>query len=94
MKELERIAVTGVLTVCCSHGWAPSFTGRRALPAVPSSAAEPHMMHFEMLSKRIAKQEDSQVAECCGPTQVNQCYRCHQTTSWNDIKGVGWYKHH
>ena len=53
-----------------------------------------YMMHFNMVSKKIAKQEDSQVAECCGPTQVDQCYRCHQTTSWNDIKGVGWYKHH
>ena len=53
-----------------------------------------YMMHFEMVSKKIAQQEDSQVAGCCGPVQVNQCYRCHQTTSWNDIKGVGWYKHH
>jgi hypothetical protein len=53
-----------------------------------------YMMHFEMVSKKIARQEDSQVAGCCGPVQVNECYRCHQTTSWNDIKGVGWYKHH
>ncbi|HCX31347.1 MAG TPA: hypothetical protein DHU55_16495 [Blastocatellia bacterium] len=53
-----------------------------------------YMMHFEMVSKKIARQEDSQVAGCCGPVQVNQCYRCHQTTSWNDIKGVGYYKHH
>lgn len=53
-----------------------------------------YMMHFDMISKRIARQEDAQVAQCCGPAQVNQCYRCHQTTSWNDIKGVGWYKHH
>ena len=53
-----------------------------------------YMMHFNMISKKIARQEDSQVAGCCGPTQVNQCYRCHQTTSWNDIKGVGYYKHH
>lgn len=53
-----------------------------------------YMMHFEMVSKKIAKQEDAQVAECCGPVKVDQCYRCHQTTSWNDIKGVGWSKHH
>jgi hypothetical protein len=26
--------------------------------------------------------------------KVEQCYLCHQTTAWNDIKGVGWYKHH
>jgi hypothetical protein len=53
-----------------------------------------YMEHFNMISKKVAQQEDSQVAGCCGPVQVNQCYRCHQTTSWNDIKGVGYYKHH
>ena len=53
-----------------------------------------YMMHFNMVSKKIARQEDAQVAECCGPVDVSQCYRCHQTTSWNDIRGVGWYKHH
>lgn len=53
-----------------------------------------YMMHFDMISKKIARQEDAQVAGCCGPAQVNQCYRCHQTTAWNDIRGVGYYKHH
>ena len=52
------------------------------------------MMHFEMISKQIAGQEDVRVTECCGSAQVNQCYRCHQTTSWNDIRGVGYYKIH
>ena len=53
-----------------------------------------YMMHFDMISKKIARQEDAQVAGCCGSTRVEQCYRCHQTTSWNDIRGVGYYKHH
>lgn len=53
-----------------------------------------YMMHFDMISKKIARQEDALVAGCCGSAQVNQCYRCHQTTSWNDIRGVGYYKHH
>lgn len=53
-----------------------------------------YMMHFDMISKKIARQEDARVTECCGPTQVRQCQRCHQTTSWNDIRGVGYYKHH
>lgn len=53
-----------------------------------------YMMHFDMISKKVAGQEDAQVAECCGRTQVTQCYRCHQTTVWNDIRGVGYYKHH
>ena len=53
-----------------------------------------YMMHFDMISKKIAGQEDERVAECCGAAKVTQCYRCHQTTSWNDIRGVGYYKHH
>lgn len=44
-----------------------------------------YMMHFEMVSKSIAGQEHA---------QVSQCYLCHRTNSWNDIKGFGWYKHH
>lgn len=43
------------------------------------------MMHFEMVSKMVAGQMHA---------DVRQCHLCHQTTSWNDIKGVGWYKHH
>ena len=43
------------------------------------------MMHFETVSKVVAGQEHA---------AMRQCFLCHQTTSWNDIKGVGWYKHH
>ena len=43
------------------------------------------MMHFKMISAAVAKQPSA---------KVNQCYKCHQTTVWNDIRGVGWYKHH
>lgn len=44
-----------------------------------------NMMHFSMMSARIAGQPNA---------KVNQCYLCHQTTSWNDIKGTGWKKVH
>lgn len=44
-----------------------------------------YMEHFEMVSMTVAGQHHA---------KVNQCFLCHQTTSWNDIKGVGWYKHH
>jgi hypothetical protein len=44
-----------------------------------------YMEHFAMISRKMAGQENA---------EVDQCYRCHQTTSWNDIRGVGWYKHH
>jgi hypothetical protein len=44
-----------------------------------------YMMHFQMISVTVAKQTHA---------KVDQCFLCHQTTAWNDIKGVGWYKHH
>ena len=44
-----------------------------------------YMEHYEMVSKRVAKQPEA---------RVNECYKCHQIDSWNNIKGIGWYKHH
>ena len=44
-----------------------------------------YMMHFKMISLSIASQPNA---------QVSQCFLCHQTTAWNDIRGVGFYKHH
>jgi hypothetical protein len=43
------------------------------------------MMHFSMISQRVAGKEHARVEEC---------FECHTTTSWNDIVGVGFYKHH
>lgn len=44
-----------------------------------------YMMHFSMISARVAGKPHAAVRECGA---------CHQTTSWNDIKDAGWYKHH
>ena len=44
-----------------------------------------YMMHFQMIDQKVCGQPNA---------KVNQCFLCHQTTSWNDIKGVGFYKHH
>ena len=44
-----------------------------------------YMMHFQMISMKVARQAHA---------RVDQCFLCHQTTAWNDIKGVGFYKHH
>ena len=44
-----------------------------------------YMMHFSMISARVAGKPHA---------KVHQCQQCHQTTSWNDILGAGWYKHH
>jgi hypothetical protein len=44
-----------------------------------------YMEHFSMVSMKVARIESA---------DVSQCYLCHKTNSWNDIKGLGWYKHH
>ncbi len=44
-----------------------------------------YMMHFQMVSMKVAGVVHA---------DVSQCFLCHQTNSWNDIRGVGWYKHH
>lgn len=43
------------------------------------------MEHFSMISRAVARKEHA---------RVDQCFECHNTTSWNDIAGVGLYKHH
>lgn len=43
------------------------------------------MMHFGMMDQGITGQRSA---------RVEQCYLCHQTDSFNDIKGVGWFKMH
>jgi hypothetical protein len=44
-----------------------------------------YMMHFKMVSAKVAQQRYA---------KVEQCFMCHQTNDWNDIKEIGWYKHH
>lgn len=43
------------------------------------------MGHFSMVSRKFAGKEHA---------SVDQCFECHNTTSWNDIVDVGFYKHH
>lgn len=43
------------------------------------------MMHFQMVDQMITQQWDA---------TVEQCWRCHTTDYWNNIVGVGSYKHH
>ena len=44
-----------------------------------------YMGHFKMISARVAGKPRA---------RVDQCFSCHQTTSWIDILGAGLYKHH
>jgi len=43
------------------------------------------MEHFSMISQKFAGKEHA---------SVDECFECHNTTSWNDIVDVGFYKHH
>lgn len=43
------------------------------------------MMHFAMMDQGITGQHNA---------RVEQCFLCHQTDSFNDLKGVGWFKMH
>jgi hypothetical protein len=43
------------------------------------------MEHFSMVSRKFAGKERA---------SVDQCFECHNTTGWNDIVNVGFYKHH
>ena len=44
-----------------------------------------YMQHFKMISAKVAGEPKA---------PVEDCFACHQSTSWNDIKRAGWYKHH
>lgn len=44
-----------------------------------------YMMHFGMVDQGVTGNKEA---------RVDQCYACHQTDSFNDIKGIGWYKMH
>ena len=45
-----------------------------------------HLMeHFSMISQKVAGKERA---------SVNECFECHNTTGWNDIVDIGFYKHH
>jgi hypothetical protein len=44
-----------------------------------------YMEHFIMMDQMIAGQDRA---------TVTQCFMCHRTDAFNDIKGIGWFKHH
>lgn len=62
----------------------PSPTSRQCAQCHQAPPSH-YMEHFRMVSMKVAGREHA---------NVNQCYLCHRTTAWNDIEGVGWYKHH
>ena len=59
----------------------------RSTECVQCHQAPPsHFMgHFSMMDQKIARQEHA---------RVDQCFECHNTTSWNDIVGIGFFKVH
>lgn len=60
-------------------------------PAASTQCSECHrpppshtMMHFSMVSQRVAGKK----------ARVDQCFACHTTDDWNNIRSVGRYDHH
>lgn len=82
----------GTACVSCHEVESWSLAAFRHPPAQSTDCSQCHqappshyMMHFKMISAKVAGKPHA---------PVDQCYQCHQTTSWNDIKRVGIYKHH
>jgi len=44
-----------------------------------------YMMHFEMMDRTVTGQANA---------RVEQCFLCHQTDAWNNIRGAGWFDMH
>ena len=63
----------------------PSTQSRDCVQCHQAPPSHYMMNHFKQISARVAGKPHA---------KVEQCYACHQTTSWNDIKRAGWYKHH
>ena len=62
------------------HPSATSFDCAQCHQAPPSHYMGCFLGCFRMVSMTVAGQMHA---------RVDQCYLCHQTTSWNDIKGIG-----
>lgn len=91
MKD-KHFGLFGADCAQCHNTAAWTIPEFRHPPAASRDCAQCHqappshyMMHFKMVSMKVAGVEHA---------DVRQCFLCHQTTSWNDIRGVGWYKHH
>lgn len=90
--EDKHVGLFGSDCSACHHTASWSIPGYRHPPESSLDCAQCHqappshyMEHFHMVSERVARVEHA---------KVNQCYLCHRTTVWNDIRGVGYYKHH
>jgi hypothetical protein len=59
--------------------------GNRECVQCHQSPPSHSMEHFKMISQKFAHKENA---------RLDQCFECHNTTSWNDIVDVGFYKHH
>jgi Zn ribbon nucleic-acid-binding protein len=86
----QKLFGASCLACHSTHTWRipeyhhPSVNSRECVQCHQAPPSH-YMGHFQMFSMEIAGKPRA---------QVNQCFLCHRTTSWNDIQGVGWYKHH
>jgi hypothetical protein len=81
-QECAACHVTATWQIAGFQHPSPSSTECAQCHQAPPSH---YMHHFNMVSMMVAGQPHA---------RVEQCYLCHQTDAWNDIRGIGWYKHH
>lgn len=81
----------GAQCSACHLVTAWTVAGFRHPPPSSTQCAQCHqpprshlMEHFEMVSQRVAGER----------ARVEQCFACHTTDSWNNIRRVGFYDHH
>lgn len=81
-KECTDCHVTSQWTISAFRHPSPNSTNCAQCHQAPPSH---YMEHFKMISATVAGKPHAAISEC---------FECHQTTSWNEIQSVGWYKHH
>lgn len=81
-RDCQSCHITSAWTVAAYRHPSP---GSRDCVQCHQAPPSHYMMHFEMMDRTIARQEHA---------RVDQCFLCHQTDAWNNIRGVGWFKHH
>ncbi|WP_205963537.1 cytochrome c3 family protein [Roseicella aquatilis] len=66
------------------RGWRHPSSSSRDCAQCHQAPPSHYMMHFMMLRMMTGQEHAG----------VEQCHLCHQTDSWNNIRGLGWFEMH
>jgi hypothetical protein len=76
-------------------GFGPNGSGHVQLETVhlPNASRDSGVAAPERSSNRLLSDDGVRMTGQ-ESARVEQCYLCHQTDAFNDIKGLGWFKMH